>query len=69
MLLITRRRMLAAGGTLAAGLRARKPRAAELHDLAEALVPTDPPVAAPDIIFVAPTAASIVWRTSSATAW
>jgi thiol-disulfide isomerase/thioredoxin len=31
----------------------RKPCAGELHDLATALVPTEPPVAAPDIIFVA----------------
>jgi thiol-disulfide isomerase/thioredoxin len=51
--LITRRGILAAGGTLAAGLIARKPSAAELHDLAAALKPTDPPVAAPDIVFVA----------------
>jgi thiol-disulfide isomerase/thioredoxin len=51
--LITRRSVLAAGGTLAAGLIARKPRAQDLHDLAEALVPTDPPVAPPDIVFVA----------------
>ena len=34
MLLITRRTVLAAGGTLAAGLIARKPRAEELDDLA-----------------------------------
>jgi thiol-disulfide isomerase/thioredoxin len=53
MVLITRRHMLAACGTLAAGLGARKPRAAELHDLASALTPTDPPVAAPDVTFVA----------------
>jgi thiol-disulfide isomerase/thioredoxin len=52
MLLITRRRALAAGGTLAAGLCARKPRAEELHDLASVLVPTDPPVQAPDIAFI-----------------
>jgi thiol-disulfide isomerase/thioredoxin len=50
--LITRRGMLAAGGTLTAGLTARKPHAAELHDLATALVPTNPPVAVPDIVFV-----------------
>jgi thiol-disulfide isomerase/thioredoxin len=50
--LITRRAMLAAGGTLAAGLTARKPRAQELSNLADALVPTDPPVAAPDIVFI-----------------
>ena len=52
MPLITRRRLLAAGGTLAAGLIARKPLAQELQDLARGLVPTDPPVAAPDIVFV-----------------
>ena len=52
-MLIARRRLLAAGGTLAAGLYPRKPRAQELHDLAEALVPTAPPVPAPDIAFVA----------------
>jgi thiol-disulfide isomerase/thioredoxin len=50
--LITRRSLLAAGGTLAAGLTTRKPRAQELQDLASALVRTDPPVAAPDTIFV-----------------
>jgi thiol-disulfide isomerase/thioredoxin len=54
MLLITRRRMLVAGGTLAVGLNARKPGAAELHDLARDLVPTDPPVPAAEIIIVAP---------------
>jgi thiol-disulfide isomerase/thioredoxin len=53
MVLITRRRMLAAGGTLAAGLGARKPGAAELNDLANGLTPTDPPAPAPDIVFVA----------------
>jgi thiol-disulfide isomerase/thioredoxin len=53
MVLITRRRLLAAGGTLAAGLGARKPRAQELHDLTTQLVPTDPPVPAPDVAFVA----------------
>jgi thiol-disulfide isomerase/thioredoxin len=50
--LIMRRSVLAAGGTLAAGLIARKPQAKELHDLAEILEPVDPPVAAPDIVFV-----------------
>jgi thiol-disulfide isomerase/thioredoxin len=50
--LITRRSMLAAGGTLAAGLIARKPRAKELNDLAEVLVPTDPPAPVPDIVFI-----------------
>ena len=53
MVLITRRRLVAAGGTLAAGLGGRKPRAQELHDLGAALVPTDPPVPVPDIAFVA----------------
>jgi thiol-disulfide isomerase/thioredoxin len=53
MVLITRRRLLAAGGTLAAGLGGRKPRAQELHDPGAALVPTDPPVPAPDIAFAA----------------
>src|SRR5271166_1289701 len=51
--LITRRHVVAASGTLAVGLNPRKPRAEELHDLAAALVPTDPPVPAPDIAFVA----------------
>jgi thiol-disulfide isomerase/thioredoxin len=51
MVLITRRRLLAAAGTLAAGLGARKPAAAELNDLAAGLTPTDPPVPAPDIVF------------------
>ena len=54
MLLITRRRMLVAGGTLAVGLHPRKPGAVELHDLARDLVLTDPPVPAPEITFVAP---------------
>ena len=55
MLLITRRRMLAAGGTLAAGLDPRKPRArgtARSGRGHETL--TDPPVPAPDITFVTP---------------
>ena len=53
MLLLTRRCVIAAtAGTLAGGLYARKPRAQELHDLADALVPTDPPMPAPDITFV-----------------
>jgi thiol-disulfide isomerase/thioredoxin len=46
--LITRRAILAAGGTLAAGLGARKLHAQELGHL----VPTEPPVEAPDIAFV-----------------
>jgi thiol-disulfide isomerase/thioredoxin len=53
MVLITRRRLLVAAGTLAAGLDARKPHAAKSHDLATELVPTVPPVVAPDIAFVA----------------
>lgn len=52
MILVRRRGVLAACGTLAAGLIARKPHAETLSDLATALVPTDPPVAAPDIVFV-----------------
>jgi thiol-disulfide isomerase/thioredoxin len=52
VLLITRRAVLAAGGTLAAGLVARKPRAEDLDDAVAGLKPTDPPVAAPDIVFV-----------------
>jgi thiol-disulfide isomerase/thioredoxin len=51
--LILRRSLLAAGGTLAAGLTARKPLAAvQLGDLSSHLVPTDPPVTPPDIVFV-----------------
>ena len=53
MPLITRRSLLAAGGTLAAGLGSRKSHAADLNDLAQALTPTDPPVPAPDIAFTA----------------
>ena len=53
MLLITRRRMLVAGATLAVGLEPRKPGAVELHDLAKDLVPTDPPVPAAEITIVA----------------
>jgi thiol-disulfide isomerase/thioredoxin len=50
---ITRRNLLAAGGTLAAALTARKPRAAAvLGDLASHLVLTDPPVTPPAIVFV-----------------
>ena len=51
MLLINRRLVLAAGGTLAATLIARKPRAEELDDVAGALKPTNPPVAAPNVAF------------------
>ncbi len=52
MLLITRRGAIAAAGTLAAGFSARKSDAEELHDLASALVLTDPPAPVPDIAFV-----------------
>jgi thiol-disulfide isomerase/thioredoxin len=53
MALITRRAAVAAaGGTLAAALRPRKPRAQELQDLGDGLKPIDPPLAAPDIAFV-----------------
>ncbi len=52
MALITRRAVLAAGGTLAAATGPRKPRAQELKDLSAALKLADPPVAAPDIVFV-----------------
>jgi thiol-disulfide isomerase/thioredoxin len=51
VLLTSRRAALAAGGTLAAALLARKPRADELDDVAKALTPTDPPVPAPNIVF------------------
>jgi thiol-disulfide isomerase/thioredoxin len=52
-LLMLRRQVLAAAGTLAAGLLARKPRAQQLDDLAGALKLTEPPVPAPAISFVA----------------
>lgn len=52
MLLTRRRAALAAGGTLAAALIARKPLAEELDDAAKALTPTDPPVPAPNLVFV-----------------
>jgi thiol-disulfide isomerase/thioredoxin len=52
MALITRRAALAAGATLAAATWPRKPRARDLQDLSAALQPSDPPVAAPDIVFV-----------------
>ena len=52
MAVITRRVLLAAGGTLAAALAPGKPQAQELDDLAAKLKPTDPPVAVPDIDFV-----------------
>jgi thiol-disulfide isomerase/thioredoxin len=50
MALITRRGALA-GGTLAAALAPRKPRAATLPDLATVLRPISPPQDAPDIVF------------------
>jgi thiol-disulfide isomerase/thioredoxin len=54
MALITRRNMLlAAGGTLAAGLVPRKSHAEDLPDVAQALDLINPPVAAPDITFIA----------------
>jgi thiol-disulfide isomerase/thioredoxin len=52
MALITRRGVLAAGGTLAATLAPRKPRAAELPDVADVLVPVSPPQLPPDGVFV-----------------
>jgi thiol-disulfide isomerase/thioredoxin len=52
MALITRRAVLAAGGTVAATLASRKPYARELADLAEVLMPIDPPQAPPDGVFV-----------------
>jgi thiol-disulfide isomerase/thioredoxin len=50
MMAITRRAALA-GGTLAATLAARKPRAAELSDLATALKPVTPPADMPPFTF------------------
>ena len=52
MALITRRAVLAAGGTVAAATWPRKPRAEDLQDLSETLKIAKPPVAAPDIVFV-----------------
>ena len=52
MALMTRRAVLAVGGTLTAGAAARKPYAAELPDLAEVLVPVNPPQTPPDGVFV-----------------
>jgi len=49
---ISRRMMLAAGGTLAAAGWVRKPRAQELKPLSAALQPVNPPVMAPDVTFV-----------------
>ncbi len=49
---ITRRTVLAAGSILAAALPPRKPLAApKLRDLADVLVPTDPPTVPPDAPF------------------
>lgn len=50
---LSRRGLLAAGGTLAATLVSRKPNAAELRPLSEALKLVDPPVKTPQITFVA----------------
>ena len=52
MVLTTRRAVLATGATLAATLPARKPSARELPDLAEVLVPIDPPRSPPEGVFV-----------------
>jgi thiol-disulfide isomerase/thioredoxin len=52
MALMTRRGALAVGGTLAATLAPRKPYASELPDLAEVLVPVNPPETPPDGFFV-----------------
>ncbi len=51
--MVSRRQVLAAAGTLAVGLPARKPRAQQLDDLPGALKLTEPPVPAPAISFVA----------------
>ncbi len=50
---LSRRGLLAAGGTLAATLISRKPNAAELRPLSEALKLLDPAVKTPRITFVA----------------
>lgn len=52
MVSITRRVVLAAGGTLAAAGWPRKPHAQQLQPLSTALQPVDPPVPAPDITFI-----------------
>jgi len=52
MIVISRRTVLAAGGTLAAASWPRKPRAEELQSLSAALQPVNPPMTAPDIVFV-----------------
>jgi thiol-disulfide isomerase/thioredoxin len=55
-MVIGRRTLLAAGGaaawTLTGALWARKPLAQELHALDTGLRPVDPPVGAPDIVFL-----------------
>jgi thiol-disulfide isomerase/thioredoxin len=53
MSLLRRRALLTAGGTLAAGLTPRKPRAETLDSLAEVLKLVDPPVRPPPIAFQA----------------
>jgi thiol-disulfide isomerase/thioredoxin len=50
---LSRRALLAAGGTLAAGLGARKPRAAELEPLSRVLKLIEPPALPPPIRFSA----------------
>jgi thiol-disulfide isomerase/thioredoxin len=50
---LSRRALLAAGGTLAAGLTLRKPRAEALEPLAEGLKLVDPPVTPAPIVFLA----------------
>ncbi|MGE0221913.1 MAG: TlpA family protein disulfide reductase [Acetobacteraceae bacterium] len=52
MRFISRRTVLAVGGTLAAGLAPRKPRAEGPADLASKLVMTDPPADLPDAVFL-----------------
>jgi thiol-disulfide isomerase/thioredoxin len=52
MALTTRRAVLAAGSTLVASLAPRKPMARELPDLAEVLIPVDPPRAPPEGVFL-----------------
>src|SRR5258708_12150117 len=52
MTLVTRRMLLAAGGTVAATIAPRKPEAAGLPDLAEVLVPVDPAQDPPGGVFV-----------------
>lgn len=49
---LSRRMVLAVGGTLAAALVPRKPRAEGLAELAAKLVPTDPAVEPPDAVFL-----------------